>query len=212
MELNKIFKKVLVLCPHTDDEFGCAGSMLKLIEQGSEIHYFALSRCQESVPEGFGKNILYRECKKAVQAIGVKDENIKIGNYRVRYFHEHRQDILEEFVTINNELKPDLVLLPSSYDMHQDHNVVYKEGLRAFKFSSILGYELPQNITSSSNAAFISLTKGQIDKKNEVMSNYKSQSKRRYSRIEFIESLATVRGVQCASDYAESFEVIRLML
>ena len=212
MELNKIFKKVLVLCPHTDDEFGCAGSMLKLIEQGSEIHYFALSRCQESVPEGFGKNILYKKWKKAVQAIGVKDENIKIGNYRVRYFHEHRQDILEEFVTINNELKPDLVLLPSSYDMHQDHNVVYKEGLRAFKFSSILGYELPQNITSSSNAAFISLTKGQIDKKNEVMSNYKSQSKRRYSRIEFIESLATVRGVQCASDYAESFEVIRLML
>ena len=212
MKLNKIFKKVLVLCPHTDDEFGCAGAILKLVEQGSEIHYFALSRCEESVPKGFSEDTLYKECKKATKSLGINQNNVRIGTYKVRYLHEDRQNILEEFVKINNTLNPDLVLLPSSYDIHQDHRVVYKEGVRAFKFSTILGYELPQNITSSNNAAFISLTREQIDKKIQVMSNYKSQVNRKYSREEFIRGLAAVRGVQCASEYAESFEVIRLML
>ena len=212
MSIIKNFNKVLVLCPHTDDEFGCAGTIIKLIESGAEIHYFALSKCEESVPEGYPRNILFSECKNATKALGIKNENVKIGNYKVRYFYKYRQDILEEFVKINKSINPDLILLPSSFDVHQDHSVVYKEGLRAFKFSSILGYELPQNIISFSNAAFVPLSSNQIDIKIAAMSNYESQRTRSYSRKEFIRSLAVVRGAQCASEYAESFEVIRLML
>ena len=36
----------------------------------------------------------------------------------------------------------DLILTPNSNDFHQDHEVIYRESLRAFKSSNILGYEL----------------------------------------------------------------------
>ena len=40
------------------------------------------------------------------------------------------------------EIKPDLVLMPSRNDLHQDHFTIATEGLRAFKFTSILAYEI----------------------------------------------------------------------
>ena len=37
-------KKVLVIAPHTDDgEFGCGGTINKLIKLGIEVHYVAYS-------------------------------------------------------------------------------------------------------------------------------------------------------------------------
>ena len=52
------FKNVLVLAPHTDDgELGCGGFIAKLIELGSKVTYAAFSTAEESVPEGFPKDI-----------------------------------------------------------------------------------------------------------------------------------------------------------
>jgi LmbE family N-acetylglucosaminyl deacetylase len=48
------FKRVLILAPHTDDgEFGCGGTINKLIEEGSEIYYAAFSACEQSVLKEF---------------------------------------------------------------------------------------------------------------------------------------------------------------
>ena len=38
------FKNILVLAPHTDDgEFGCGGTIAKLIDQGKNVFYAAFS-------------------------------------------------------------------------------------------------------------------------------------------------------------------------
>jgi LmbE family N-acetylglucosaminyl deacetylase len=210
--MNIQFDRVLVVAPHTDDEFGCAGATIRLIENGAEVHYYALSACEESVPEGFPKDILRNECMACTKQIGIESSKVIIGNYRVRYFPKERQKILEDFVKLNRKIKPDLVLLPSSYDTHQDHSTVSQEGFRAFKYSNLLGYELPQNLISFNNAAFISLNRKHLNQKIEALANYKSQNFRNYSKTEFLESLAKVRGVQCNVEFAESFEVIRLII
>ena len=50
--------KVLVLAPHTDDgEFGCGGTISKLIYQGVEVHYVAFSACEQSVLPEFPSDI-----------------------------------------------------------------------------------------------------------------------------------------------------------
>jgi LmbE family N-acetylglucosaminyl deacetylase len=212
MNLIDKFNKVLVLCPHTDDEFGCAGIIIRLVEAGAKIKYIAFSRCEESVPDGLPIDTLEIECRKATRLLGIKDDNVEIDNFQVRYFPRDRQDLLERMVKINKTYAPDLVLLPCSQDRHQDHKVINEEGFRAFKFSTLLGYELPQNITTFSQTAFVKLSKEQIDKKIEAMSSYKSQNFRNYSSSEFIKGLAIVRGVQCNSEYAEAFEVIKLII
>lgn len=205
-------RRTLILCPHTDDEFGCAGTVIRLLRANVEVRYIALSRCEESVPEGYPKDILEKECIACTQMLGMKRENVDIGEYPVRHFPAYRQDLLEQFVKIRNEYNPDLVLLPASSDTHQDHNTVYMEGFRAFKHASILGYELPQNLRSFENTAFIRLTQEEMDLKIEALSFYQSQMFRSCSHPDFIRSLAMVRGVQCNAPFAEAFELIRLII
>jgi len=207
----KSFRRVLVLAAHTDDEFGCAGTMLRLLEGGAEILYYALSSCEESVPKGFGQGVLVDECRRCLAALGVAPENVRIGPYKVRFFPRDRQAILEDFVTLSREYRPDLVFLPTSQDTHQDHQTVNAEGFRAFKHASILGYELPQNLVSFHNTSFVPLSAAHVEKKIAALKSYASQEFRAYSRDEFIRGLAKVRGVQCSADYAEAFEAIRLI-
>lgn len=206
------YKRILVLCPHTDDEFGCAGTIIKLAKMGGDIRYIALSRCEESVPQGFPKNILDAECRKCTAAMGIKPKNVEVWDFQVRKFPQHRQEILERLVVIKNTFNPDLVFLPSTFDKHQDHAVVSIEGFRAFKHSTIFGYELPQNITSFNHSAYIALSEQEIEKKISALSKYESQKSKPYSSAEYIKGLALVRGVQINTKYAEAFEMIRLVI
>jgi N-acetylglucosamine malate deacetylase 1 len=204
--------RVLVLCAHTDDEFGCAGTVGRIAEAGATIRYLALSDCVESVPQGFAADVLRNECAACMTSLGCAIEAVEVLSFPVRHFPQYRQDILEHLVKIQRDFQPDLVLLPSSYDTHQDHHTTYQEGFRAFKRSTILGYELPQNLISFSNSAFVKLTDLQLQRKIQSLASYKSQTMRAYSTPEFITSLATVRGVQCGASYAEAFELVRLVV
>jgi hypothetical protein len=44
-----------------------------------------------------------------------------------------------------------------------------------------------------------------------ALKEYNSQSHRNYMQEDFIRSLAKVRGVQCNSEYAEAFEMYKLI-
>ena len=195
--LLRSFERVLMIAPHTDDEFGSAGVLHRFIRLGVEVRYVALSRCEDSVPEPYPKDILGIECLECTRRLGIPENN---------------EDILEDFVKLNREYRPDLVLLPSTFDTHQDHSTVSKEGFRAFKFTSIWGYELAQNLNSFSNTVFIALSDQDIEQKVYALSSYVSQSFRSYSAGDYIKSLARVRGIQSNAKYAEAFELIRLIV
>ena len=115
-------------------------------------------------------------------------------------------------IKLNNELKPDIIYLPSPSDLHQDHKVIFDEGLRAFKHQTIISYELPWNNISFKTTGFIKLEERHIKLKALAMQEYKSQSHRIYTNEDFIFSLAKVRGVQIGEKYAEAFEIIRMLL
>lgn len=205
------FDKVLALSPHTDDiEFGCGGFILNLLENGSEIHVANFSFCEESVPDEFPKMILKNEMHESLKVVGIEKENIHEYEFPVRHFPQYRQDILEILVQLNRDLQPDLVLTPSSFDIHQDHNTIYQECLRAYRYKSIFGYELPWNNITFKITGLFELSEKNLDIKIAALKCYKSQQFRHYSKENFIRNLATVRGGQNKTKFAEAFEVIRL--
>jgi len=208
--MNSELKKILVLAPHTDDgEFGCGGSIAKLIENGSEIYYAAFSLAEESVPPPFPKNILETEVKAATKVLGIKSDHLLLYKYQVRHFATYRQNILEDLVQLSQNLKPDLVFMPSLNDLHQDHSTISLEGLRAFKKTSVLAYEMPWNNINFATQSFIKLSESHISKKIKALDCYDSQKSKDYVSEEFILSLARTRGTQIGVKYAEVFEVIR---
>lgn len=206
-------KKLLVLAPHTDDgELGCGATISRFIKEGANVYYAAFSTADESVPKEYPSNQLEIEVKEATHILGIPKENLIIYKYQVRKLNFIRQEILDLLIKLRDEIKPDLVMLPSSNDFHQDHQTITQEGIRAFKFCSVLGYELIWNNLSFSTDCFISLKEEDVARKIEALSAYKTQVKKSFMSPEFIRSLALVRGTQIGVTYAESFEVIRWII
>ncbi len=204
------FKNVFVLSPHTDDgELGAGGTIAKLKQFGANIYYFAFSTAEKSVPKNFDKNILKTEVIEATNILGIPKENVCLYEYEVRKLNYFRQEILESLINHREKIYPDLVLMPNLNDIHQDHQTISNEGLRAFKNTTILGYELIWNNLKFSTTSYVELQKENLEKKINSLKKYKSQADKNYFSPDFIMSLAKTRGTQFGVEYAECFEVIR---
>ena len=207
------FTNVLVLAPHTDDgELGCGGTMARLIENGIRVTYAAFSTAAKSVPEGFPKDVLKHEVRAATGVLGIPETDLKIYDFEVRTFPTVRQDILEEMIVLQQELDPDCVLLPALIDLHQDHKTIAEEGLRAFKRTTVMAYEIPWNNLSFTHQAYVRLEGRHVEKKVEALSCYASQGHRNYTREDYIRNVALTRGVNIGCEFAEVFEVYRWIL
>jgi LmbE family N-acetylglucosaminyl deacetylase len=208
--------KVLILSPHTDDaELGCGASIAKMVEEGAEILWIVFSIAEQSLPGSLPKDTLRKEFMKAAGCIGLDDGDVIVHEFEVRKLLERRQNILEELVRVRREFAPDIVLTPSRCDVHQDHQAVSNEAVRAFKMhASIIGYELPWNHLTFDADMFVRLEEKHLDKKHEMLQCYQSQYEkaRNYFSQDFIRCLARVRGTQCNYQLAEAFEVIRWMV
>jgi LmbE family N-acetylglucosaminyl deacetylase len=206
------WRRALVLAPHTDDgEFGCGGTMARLVDAGAEVRYVAFSIATKSLPEGFAPDTLAREVREATAKLGISDSNLIVHDFEVRTFPQHRQDLLELLIALWEEWQPDVVFQPSLHDIHQDHQVVAAEGLRAFKRTTILGYEIPWNNFDFAYQAYFALEHSHLERKVAALSKYASQSHRRYSDPEYIWNVARTHGINVNREYAEVFEVYRVV-
>ena len=202
--------RVLVLAPHTDDgELGCGGTISRMVEEGREVYYAAFSTAAESVPPPFPPDILEKEVRQGTKVLGIPAANLLVYKYKVRHLPHMRQEILEELVRMKREIDPATVFLPSAQDLHQDHQTVHIEGLRAFKTVTVLGYELPWNNLSFDYRHFCVLTRAHVETKIAALRCYQSQQHRPYTQEEFIWSWARTRGGQIMVEYAEAFDVLR---
>ena len=206
-------ENILILAPHTDDgELGCGATISKYLREGKHIYYVAFSSCDQSLPENVPEGSLKIELFDAMHTLGIPKENVIVFDYEVRNFSEHRQKILDDMIKLEKLIKPNVVFMPSTKDIHQDHSVIAMEGLRAFKKTTIFCYELPWNNFTFNNQAFSCVEEQDVIKKVAAVACYKSQNSRPYVTKEYLESLLRAHGVQIGVVFAEVFEVPRLLL
>lgn len=199
-------KRILVVSPHTDDaEVSSGGTISRFLREGRDVHVIVFSLASAKEYEH-----PLEECHQALGVLGVVKDNVTVHEFPVRHLLEWRQAILDIFIRAKAKIDPDLILLPSMNDMHQDHQAVAREGLRAFKERSILGYEYPWNHLAFNTTCFVTLTAEDMDRKIMAIQEYKSQTKD-YMQPELIRAWALTRGVAVKVKYAESFEVMRLV-
>ncbi|HEY7879138.1 MAG TPA: hypothetical protein VIC55_12975, partial [Gemmatimonadaceae bacterium] len=96
-------------------------------------------------------------------------------------------------------------------DIHQSHEVVYAEARRAFKFTTLLGYELPWNSMDFPMDVFITLSREEVETKVAAINAFATQKRRLFFSNDIVGDLARVRGKQVGREYAECFELIRLI-
>jgi LmbE family N-acetylglucosaminyl deacetylase len=207
------WERALVLAPHTDDgEFGCGGTMARLVDAGCAVRYVAFSIATRSLPEGFPPDTLAREVREATAELGIAADDLNVHDFDVRTFPEHRQDILEALVALWEEWQPDVVFQPSLHDMHQDHKTIAEEGLRAFKRTTILGYEIPWNNFDFAYQWYVALEQRHVERKVAALERYASQQHRRYANPEYVWNVARTHGINVNREYAEVFQVYRVIV
>ena len=185
--------------------------MASLVESGADVRYVAFSIATRSLPDGIAPDTLGQEVREATSELGIPESNLTVHDFDVRTFPQHRQDILELLVALWEDWRPDAVFQPSLHDIHQDHQVIAAEGLRAFKRTTILGYEIPWNNFDFAYQAYVALEESHVDKKVAALSKYASQQHRRYSDSEYIRNVARTHGINVNREYAEVFEVYRVV-
>ena len=203
-------KKYLFIGAHPDDiEFGAGATLAKAVRLGIECHTLVFSNCQESLSQESEMDALVLESTEALKTLGVNAENMVWERFPVRKFAESRTRILQFLIDNYRISHWDRVYIPSQNDVHQDHSVVSQESIRALKFSTILGYELPWNNFESRVTFYNSLSPNDSQRKLDAISKFKSQQNRFYAMPEKIQAVLAFRGLQINVSQAEAFEVLR---
>lgn len=204
--------KILVLAPHTDDgELGAGASIARWTREGNNVHYVAFSAC-ETIQRAEPKDLLRGECRAATKQLGLRHDDVEILDLEVRHFQRDRQRVLDAMVDLSSSLQPDLVVVPSSDDTHQDHFVVFDESRRAFKRTRMLGYEVPWNNFRFETTAFMPVQRSDLEAKVAALYEFASQAGRPYMNREYQEAQLRFRGVQAGVEFAEAFQVLRWYL
>lgn len=193
----------LFIGAHLDDvELSCGGTIVKLIRQGDDVHYIGLSPCHNPIK-------LELECVNATKTLGIPRLNVLTFGFPVRYFSNHRQEIAEAIIRACEKVKPDTVFTHSIRDRHPDHRTTAEETIRVFN-GSILSYIGPWNGANIENY-FIPLIEPDIDLKIKAIRCYQSQSERMPHNDEFIKGWARFYGIKARTEYAEGFEVVKII-
>jgi LmbE family N-acetylglucosaminyl deacetylase len=196
--------RVLAIGAHPDDiEIGCAGTLLKLIEQGavSEVCWVVLS--------GDGERA--EEARRSADALldGVPRSEVVVRDFPDGFFPYAGQRIKDFFEQLKVELSPDVVLTHQRADLHQDHRLCCELAWNSFRDHLILEYEVPKyDGDMSAPNAFVPLSEGLSRRKiDHLMSHFGSQRSKRWFQEDLFSSLLRLRGMECnsPSSYAEAF-------
>jgi LmbE family N-acetylglucosaminyl deacetylase len=195
--------RVLAVGAHPDDiEIGCAGTLLKLMEQREigEVCWVVLS----------GKEARAAEARASAEALldGVPSTVI-VKDFPDGFFPYQGERIKDFFEELKADLSPDVVFTHQRADLHQDHRVSCELTWNTFRDHLILEYEVPKyDGDMSAPNAFVPLEEHIRERKiDHLLEYFGSQRSKRWFHEDLFSSLLRLRGMECNSPttYAEAF-------
>jgi LmbE family N-acetylglucosaminyl deacetylase len=221
-------KKVLILSPHADDEIlGCGGFISKFSKKNYQINVLILTNANKGAPEIYSLEeikTIRNEAKAANHLIGTKKlffENLPGLNLNSYPLYKITM-IIDKYIT---DINPEIVLMPSINDIHDDHKIIFKAAKVSMRMNKkmnlkkILSYEVlsetewNEDEKSFNPNYYVSLNKSDIINKVKSFLKYRSQVKKfpHPRSKEAIMNLSRVRGSQVFTEYAEAFKVEKIL-
>jgi len=205
--MNFSGKRVLFLGAHPDDiELGC-GALLHHIVKQTDVLCVTLSDNQKNSEL---QNVKV-EHYEAMAVLGVPKKKIILGPFITRVFPDSRQEILEYFLKLRKDFKPDLIFVHSKQDVHQDHNTMTDEALRAFRGITVLGFDVVRSSHGFFPHFLVEVTEEDVNKKIEALSKYETYRDRYYFNSELTRSIMVRHGALAERPFAEGFDILRIV-
>ena len=205
--MNFFGKHVLFLGAHPDDiELGC-GALLHHIARDTEVLCVTLSDNQKNPDLTNVKDEHYR----AMAVLGIPQDRIMLGPFTTRVFPDARQEILEYLLKLRRDFQPDLIFVHSKHDLHQDHNVITEEALRAYRGITVLGFDVVRSSYGFFPHFIVEVSEEDVQKKIEALSQYETYRDRYYFNSELTRSIMVRHGALAECPFAEGFDILRIV-
>ncbi len=120
--------------------------------------------------------------------------------------------LTEAIESMIEKINPDIIFTHSIHDLHQDHQAVYYATIRAARSLqlTILCYESPSVTQDFRPTYYIDVGK-YVNVKIFAIRRHWNQQKKRYTKSELVRGKMAYRGGQVNVDYAEGYEVVRML-
>ena len=220
------FQNVVVIAPHPDDEtLGLGGSIKRLTMNSARVSILIVSGHLPPLYKKKEFDQTLSESKKVFKHLGVRDyEFLKIPATKVNDIPVATLNkSISKFIT---NRRPDTVFIPFP-DRHIDHRVIFDSSIVAcrpinkkapknvflYETLSETHWNVPNVEPSFNPTVFINIEET-IKDKISALKLYKSQinSTTPSRSVEAVESLAKFRGSQNGCKYAESFQIVRMVI
>ena len=200
-------KRICFIGAHPDDiEIG-AGALISNLVGRADVMCVTLSDNQKNP---LLTNIV-REHHDSMDVLGVPREKRRVEPFVTRNFPQARQEVLEYLFKLNKDFQPDIVFTHSRNDIHQDHNTITEESLRAFRGITVLGFDVIRSSYGFFPHFLVSVTEEDVQRKIKALAQYKTYADRYYFSADLTRSILVRNGAFADSQYAEGFDILRIV-
>jgi N-acetylglucosamine malate deacetylase 1 len=200
-------KKIFFIGAHPDDiELGC-GAFISNIRGKADILCVTLSDNQKNPLLAH----LVEEHYRSMAILGVKRDQIKLGSFVTRRFPELRQEILEYLYQLNHEYEPDLVITHTHSDIHQDHQQTTEEVLRAFRGTTVLGFDALRSSYGFFPHFLVEVNAEDVARKVQALAEYTTYNDKYYFDDAVLRATLIRHGALAERPFAEGFDILRIV-
>jgi N-acetylglucosamine malate deacetylase 1 len=199
--------RALFIGAHPDDiELGC-GALINHIAGRAEVLCVTLSDNQKNpalvnLPE---------EHFRSMAVLGVPEKGVVLGQFETRRFPELRQEILEYMIQLKRNFQPEIVFVHTKADIHQDHGTITEEALRAFRGTTVLGYDVLRSSYGFFPNFLVEVTEQDVECKIAALAEYKTYTSKYYFDPNITRSTMIRHGALAERPYAEGFDILRIV-
>jgi LmbE family N-acetylglucosaminyl deacetylase len=200
-------KKVCFIGAHPDDiELGC-GAFISNINSKADVLCVTLSDNQKNP----SLTHVLEEHFLSMAILGVNREHIKLGSFITRRFPELRQEILEYLYQLNREYEPDIVITHSRSDIHQDHQQTTEEVLRAFRGTTVLGFDALRSSYGFFPHFLVEVNPDDVERKIQALAQYSTYNDKYYFEPAVLRATLIRHGALAERPFAEGFDILRIV-
>lgn len=200
-------KKVCFIGAHPDDiELGC-GALIANILDKTDVLCVTLSDNQQNP---LLKNLV-EEHHSSMGVLGMPRQNVILEKFTTRKFPQMRQEILEYLFKLNKDFRPDIVFVHTRADIHQDHVQTTEEVLRAFRGTTVLGFDALRSSYGFFPHFLVEVKAEDVDRKIQALSQYKTYEDKYYFDPEVLRSTLIRHGALAERPFAEGFDILRIV-
>jgi N-acetylglucosamine malate deacetylase 1 len=200
-------KKVCFIGAHPDDiELGC-GAFISNINGKADILCVTLSDNQKNP----ALDSLVEEHFRSMAVLGVSRDHIRLESFVTRRFPEVRQEILEYLYQLNRQYHPDIVFTHTRSDIHQDHQQTTEEVLRAFRGTTVLGFDALRSSYGFFPHFLAEVSEEDVERKVKALAEYTTYNDKYYFDSSVLRATLIRHGALAERLFAEGFDILRIV-